>query len=192
MLKSGQSLFKNEIALDFNFVPKLIPHRENQQQFIASCIKPLFHNQNGQNLLIHGIPGVGKTVALKHILRELEEETDEVIPLFINCWKKNTIHKIVVEMCDQLGLSILSHQKTEEIMKRIFQKINQKSMVLVLDEIDKLEDYDFIYIILEEIYRRSVILITNYKEWIISLDKRIKSRLLPRIMEFPPYNEQET
>lgn len=192
ILRDDQTLFKNEVALDFNFIPKLVPYREQQQKFIANCIKPLFQNQNGQNVLIHGIPGVGKTVAMKHILQELEEETEEIIPVFVNCWQKNTIHKIALEICDQLNLNILSNQKTDEILKHIIQLINKKSLVLVLDEVDKLEDNDFIYTMLEEVYRKSIIMITNYKDWIISLDKRIKSRLLPEILEFPPYNEEET
>ena len=39
--------------------------------------------------------------------------------------------------------------------------------VFVFDEVDKLEDLDFLYTILEEIYKKTVLLITNYKEWII-------------------------
>lgn len=192
MLDSDQTLFKNEVALDFNFIPKLVPYRESQQRFIANCIKPLFNNQNGRNVLIHGIPGVGKTVALKHILNELEDETDDIIPIYVNCWQKNTIHKIALEICEQLNLNILTNQKTYDIMKHVIKVINRKSLVLVLDEVDKLEDNDFIYSVLEEVYRKSLVLITNYKEWIIGLDTRIKSRLMPQVLEFPHYNEQET
>ena len=46
--------------------------------------------------------------------------------------------------------------------------------------------------ILEEIYRKTIILITNYKEWLINLDERIKSRLMPEIIEYKPYNQEET
>ncbi len=192
MLSDGQTLFKNEVALDFSFIPKLVPYRESQQKFIAKCMRPLFSGQSAQNVLLHGLPGVGKTVAVKHILQEIEEESEDIIPLYINCWQKNTVYKIALEMCDVLGMNILTNQKTDDIMKHIIQKINRKSLVLVLDEIDKLEDTDFIYTILEEVYRKSIVLITNYKEWIVGLDKRIKSRLIPQIQEFSPYNEVET
>ena len=59
-------------------------------------------------------------------------------------------------------------------------------------KLDKLEEPDFIYMILEEIYRKTIILITNYKEWLINLDERIKSRLMPEIIEYKPYNQEET
>ena len=75
ILRDDESLFLNPVALDYEFIPKLIPYRENEQHFIASCIKPLFANRNGKNLLIYGKPGIGKTLAVKHVLKELEEET---------------------------------------------------------------------------------------------------------------------
>src|SRR3989338_10162461 len=46
--------------------------------------------------------------------------------------------------------------------------------------------------ILEEIYRKTIVLITNYKDWLVDLDDRIKSRLMPEIIEFRPYNYEET
>ncbi len=90
MLKDNETLFKNTIALDYDYVPKLVPFREKHQHFIASCIRPLFQNRNARNIVIHGLPGVGKTVACKHVINELEEETDDIEVLYVNCWKKNT------------------------------------------------------------------------------------------------------
>lgn len=64
--------------------------------------------------------------------------------------------------------------------------------MFVFDEADKIEDFDFLYPLLEEIYRKTIILITNYKEWLNKLDERILSRLTPEICEFQPYNSRET
>ena len=36
ILHADQTLFKNVEALDFDFVPKIIPYREEQQRRIAS------------------------------------------------------------------------------------------------------------------------------------------------------------
>ena len=67
------NLFRNEIALDINFTPKKIQFRETENEYIASCIKPLFQKRSGKNLLIYGCPGIGKTLACKLVLNELEE-----------------------------------------------------------------------------------------------------------------------
>ena len=79
MLGSGESLFKDIDVLDFSYHPKPIKHREVQQRYMANCIKPLFQNRNGKNLFVYGIPGIGKTLACKQLIAELEETTDEVV-----------------------------------------------------------------------------------------------------------------
>ena len=191
LLASDQSLFKNEEALNFEFVPKLIPYRDQQQFMIANCIKPLFQQRDGKHVLIHGSPGIGKTVAVKHILRELEEEGEDVVPIYINCWQKNTSFKIILEMCEQLGYKFTQNKKTDELFKVVKQILNKQPAVFCFDEIDKLEEIDFIYTILDEIYRKTIILISNYKSWFAEVDPRIKSRMLPETVEFPQYNLNE-
>lgn len=192
MLGAEDTLFRDHIPLDFDYIPKLIPYREKEQHLIASCIKPLLAKRNGRNLFLHGMPGVGKTVACKHLLKELEDETEEVVPIYINCWQKNTSFKIVLEICDELGYKFTHNKKTDELFRIIKDILNKKAAVIVLDEVDKLEDTDFIYSVLEDVYRKSLILITNYKEWIAKLDSRIKSRLTAELLEFCPYNKEET
>src|SRR3972149_9649688 len=103
VLGAGESLFKNEESLDPEWLPKNLPFRENQHQYIATCIKPLLNNRNGMNLFVFGAPGIGKTAATRFVLRELEETTDEVIPVYVNCWQKNSTLKILVELCNVLG-----------------------------------------------------------------------------------------
>ena len=144
MLKSGESLFMDPVALDYDYLPKLIPYREKEQRQVALCIKPLFGNRNGKNVLVHGAPGIGKTAAIKHIFRELEDKTDDIIPIYINTWQKNTTYKIVVEICDQLNYKFTHNKKTEELFAIVQKDLNKKSVVFCFDEIDKVEDLDFL------------------------------------------------
>jgi cell division control protein 6 len=190
-LASAQSLFKNELALDFDFVPKLIPFREPEQRQFAACIQPLLQSRNGRNMFIYGPPGIGKTAALRVVLRELEDQTEEVIPIYINCWQKNTSFKIVLEVCDQLGYTLTHNKRTEELFSIVTNIINKKSAVFVFDEVDKVEDFDFLYTILENIFKKSIFLVTNHKDWLLDLDIRIKSRMNPEVLEFRSYDINE-
>ena len=192
MLSSDESLFSNEHALEYEFVPKQLPYREEKQKHIATVIAPLLKSRDGGNLFIYGAPGIGKTAAMRWVLRDLEEETDEVFPIYINCWQKNTTYKILVEVCDQIGYRFTQNKKTDELFKVAKSIINNKGAVFAFDEVDKLEDYDFLYMIAEEIFKKSIILLTNYKEWIISLDDRVRSRLTPETLEFEKYKPSET
>lgn len=192
MLSSEESLFKNVDALGFEFVPKLIPFREDQQHYVATCIKPLFQKRDGRHLVIHGPPGVGKTVAVKHVFRDLEEETDEVIPIYINCWEKNTTYKIFEHICQELGYRFTQNKNTAELIKVIEQKTKTKGVVLAFDEIDKAEEYNFLYLLLERLMSKTILLITNFSTWLGDLDTRIRSRLVPGQLEFKAYNDKET
>lgn len=192
ILGHDESLIKNENALDYDFIPKIIPHREGEQERVALAIKPLFKNRTGRNMLIYGPPGVGKTVATKHVLRELEEKTDDIHIVYINCWQKNTSYKIAVEICEQIGFRFVQNKNTTELFKVIAKIINESTGVFVFDEIDKVEDTDFLYHLLEEVYKKSIILITNYKSWLDNVDERVLSRLTPEKMEFKQYTPEET
>jgi len=192
VLASEETIFKNGITLSYDYIPKLIPFRESQQFRIANCIKPLFSKMNGKNIIISGLPGIGKTLATKKVLNELEEETDDIIPIYINCWQKGTSYKVYLDICDQLDFKFTQNKRTEDLLEVIKKIINKKSAVFVFDEIDKVEDPNFIYSLLEEILYKSVICITNDKYWINSLDKRIYSRLHPESLEFQPYTLSET
>ena len=126
ILKGGESLFLDPIALDFDYQPKLVPHRENQQQYIAQCIKPLFSKRNGKNLIIQGLPGVGKTVCLKHVLRELNQETDEIYCIYINCWKKESPFKVITQVCEDLGYTWTYNKSYEDLYKKAVELLNKK------------------------------------------------------------------
>jgi archaeal cell division control protein 6 len=192
ILSSDQTLIKSEESLDYDYLPKKIPFRENEQNYIATCIKPLFNKRSGRNLLLFGAPGIGKSVAVKFVLNELEEKTEEIIPIYINCWEHNTSFKILAEICDIFGDKFTQNKKSSDLQKLILTNLENKSAVFVFDEIDKAEDTDFLYFILEKIYQKSIILITNYKSWLLELDERIKSRLMAELVEFKEYNKMET
>lgn len=192
--KTGEGIFKNENALDPEWVPKILPYREAQQREIAACIKPLLQGRTGRNVLVYGAPGIGKTAATRWVLRDLEENAAEVHTTYINCWQKNTTFKIFVEICHQLGYQFTQNKGTEELFDVVKNVVNKKdkAAVFVFDEIDKVADYDFLYSILNDIFKKTIILITNYKEWADELEDRIMSRLLPEMLEFKAYTTEET
>ncbi len=192
MLSGGESLFKNEDVLDTEYVPKLLPHRDMQQKEIARHIAPLLQGRNGTNAFVHGAPGIGKTAAIRWIFRDLQETSDDVDVVYVNCWQRTTTYQVLVEICNELGYAFTQNKRQDELMEIIKGICNKKAAVFCFDEIDKADDLDFLYSILQEIYKRSVIIITNYKEWLSDLEERVKSRLMPAVIEFKPYTMEET
>ena len=190
--QDSTSIFKNEIALDPNFTPRgPIEFRENENKYIAECIKPLLQRRNGKNLVIFGPPGIGKTLACLKVREELEGTTDEVQVFYINLWKKNTSHKIILELCEQLDYKFTHNKSSDELLNIVKQRINQNSAVFIFDEADRAESLELLYQFAEDVYRKTIILITNDKSWVYKIDQRLKSRLMPDPLEFRPYNLQE-
>jgi len=194
-LGSEQTIFSNPDALDPDFIPKLLPHRENEQQFVATAIKPLFHGRTGISLIVSGPSGIGKTVSVKRVVMDLEEheEADDIVKLNINCWKANTTYKVLSEIATQLGLRFIQNLKTNELINKVIGRLEKyDGVVIVLDEIDKADDTDFLYHILENIKKRTIILLTNEPNINAQLDYRIISRLTPETLEFKEYTASET
>ena len=145
ILHDDESLFLDEIALDYDYIPQIIKFRENQQQFIAECIAPLLQGKSGRNLFIHGVPGIGKTLAALYVKRELEEKSTEVQTIYVNCWKKDTSYKILIDICEQIGYKWTHNKRTDELMEVIAKILNKKSCVILLDEVDRVKEADIIY-----------------------------------------------
>ncbi|MBI5797519.1 AAA family ATPase, partial [Candidatus Woesearchaeota archaeon] len=192
MLQHGETIFKDELVLDYEYLPHILKFRENKQQHIATIIKPLFAGRMGSNLLITGKPGIGKTAACKHVLREMEQHSDKIFGIYVNCWKHDTAYKVLVDICQQLGYKWVQNKKTNELMDEIAKIANKKAVVIILDEVDKLKEEQVIYQLVEDIFKKCIIMITNDKDFLAILDQRTRSRLLPEILEFEPYSFKET
>ncbi|MCG2719774.1 MAG: AAA family ATPase [Nanoarchaeota archaeon] len=194
ILSAEESLFSNEMALDYDYLPKELPFRENQQKYLAECIQLLLVGRLGKNLLILGKPGIGKTAATKWVLREMEEKglDEKAKPIFINCWKKDSAHKILLEICLQLNYKWTHNKNTDELFQEVAKTINKSAAVIVLDEVDKLDSKQVIYQLLEDLNRKCFFLITNEEDWLANLDERLRSRLVIETVEFKPYSAIET
>ncbi len=192
MLHHDETLFKNDLVLDYDYLPHILKFRENQQAHIATVIKPLFQKRMGGNLLITGRPGIGKTAACRHVLRDMEQYNDKITGVYVNCWKHDTAYKVLVEICNQIGYKWVMNKKTSELMQEIASILNKKAAVIILDEVDKLKEEQVIYHLVEDLFKKCIIMISNTKDFLAFLDERTRSRLLPEILTFEPYSYKET
>lgn len=186
------SMFRNEAVLDYEYLPKLLPFRENQQKEIANSIKPIFMNKKPRNVFIYGSSGIGKTACTKYVLKDLEEYTSEVTCIHINVWDFQTKKAIFDEIAKQLSIVIPGGTKSDEVLKKIVKKLKiKKGCVIALDEIDKTRDTSFLYQLIDNLRNSCIILITNKPNFMVRVDQRIKSRLSPTYLEFKAYSLNE-
>jgi cell division control protein 6 len=186
------SLIINPAVLEQTFLPRLLPYREEQHRYLAECIKPLMNGRTGTNLLILGQPGIGKTACVRFILRTLMEETENIMPIYVNCWKRDTSPKIINYVANQLDVKLTEKMSSDELFDILIEKFNKyDGVVFAFDEIDKVTDFDFLYRVAEDIPRKTIFLVTNASEWIAKVDRRLLSRLVLDRLEFKPYKFEE-
>ncbi|MEM5781709.1 MAG: AAA family ATPase, partial [Candidatus Aenigmatarchaeota archaeon] len=118
-------LLINPAILEQTYLPRLLPYREEQHRYLADCIKPLMNGRSGINLLIVGAPGIGKTACTKFILRKLREETENIMPIYVNCWKRDTSPKIINDIAEQIELKIIEKMSSDEIFDKLIEKFNK-------------------------------------------------------------------
>jgi cell division control protein 6 len=187
------SLLINPAILEQTFLPRKLLFREEQHQFLADCIKPLFERRSGTNLIITGPPGIGKTASVKYMFRELIEKTDNIMPIYVNCWKRDTTPKIINEIARKMNLKLIEKMASDEIFDRLMEKFSKfDGIVFAFDEFDKVKDFDFLYRILEDVPYKTILLITNISDIVTKMDRRLMSRLLLERVNFKPYNFNET
>lgn len=198
-LQSGEGIFKNEEVFLPDYIPDAVVHRENEIGEIAYSLKGLVEREKGSGVLVYGPPGTGKTCTVRYILKELEEYSSRVLPVFINCWHHSTRYAILNEIGERLEYMLPRRGLApDEIIMLIVEalKKTRKIPVVVLDEVDvvalsKTENmvlYDLLR--LRETYSVSIgiIVITNNDGLLFKIDRRVRSSLLQTIQRFAPYS----
>lgn len=140
----SSTVIKNPNALDFDFVPEELIHRDDQLKFLAQMFKPLLSNVS-QNVVIKGPVGTGKTLMAKKFcssLSNLARKQGKTIEyVHINCRKRTTDAMTLLGILSffdprfpDRGFSV---EEMLQVLRRQLQRKNAQ-LVLVLDEVDAL------------------------------------------------------
>lgn len=192
-------IFKNEEALSSEYLPELLPHRENQIKQLANNLLPAAKGRRPQNTFLFGSPGIGKTAVTKFVFRQFEEYSG-IKTFYVNCWDYRTAHAILAKIA--VGLGLLALRKgmgKDEILEKIIEacKKTRKSLIVCLDEIDQLvfteEEalYDLLRINQYIENPVGLVFVSNNPYVFTNVDPRIRSSLDIENIEFKPYSLEE-
>jgi len=192
-------IFKNEEVLSPEYLPELLPHRENQIKELANNLLPAAKGRKPQNTFLFGSPGIGKTAVAKYVFREFEEYSG-IKTFYINCWDYKTAHAILAKIAVDFGvLAMRKGMAKDEILEKIIEacKKTGKSLIICLDEVDQLvfseEEalYDLLRINQYVENPVGIVFISNNPYVFTNVDPRIRSSLDIESIEFKPYSLQE-
>jgi cell division control protein 6 len=175
----------NEEALTEAFVPTRLLHREGQIREPERCLRPALENRSIENILLKGTSGTGKTTIVKWILENYFKE----ISAYVNCWKYRTTHEVLKEILLELQIPVHGREPTGELTKSLEKIVKKKKVIVCLDEVDRLDDFDLLYLLARS--GCGLILISTRCHVLASLTSRIRSSLALTEIEFPPYKTDE-
>jgi orc1/cdc6 family replication initiation protein len=175
----------NEEALQEAFVPTRLLHREGQIGELERCLKPALKNRSIENVFLMGISGTGKTTIAKWILENYFKE----ISAYVNCWKYRTAHEVLKEILLAQQVPVHGREPTGELAQSLEKIVKKKKLIVCLDEVDRLDDFDLLYLLARS--GCGLILISTRCHVLASLTTRIRTGLALTEIEFPPYSTDE-
>ena len=202
----GPRIFKNREVLRSDYIPSVLPHREEQIKLIGSILAPSLRGSRSSNVFIYGQTGSGKTAVIKYVLERLLRKSEEIgtklDTCYVNCRITGTDYRVLASLCASLGVSIpFTGLATSEVFDRFKVDLEtQKTlMIAILDEIDSLLGrygdtvlYDLTRINEELKYSKLAIIgISNDLRFKELLDPRVLSSLSEEEVVFRPYSATE-
>jgi len=205
-------IFVNKELLEISHLPEedRIVGRDEEIKQLANAVNPAIFGQSPSNVLLYGKTGTGKSLCAKYVSRQLvdtaAEEGINAAYAYVDCAQDSTETQSVQTIADSVnsdendiyipdkGISTATYYKR---LWRILD-IRYDVVLIILDEIDKLEDDDILMQLSRageagkiEHCKIGVIGISNKIKYKDRMDERVKSSLCEREFVFPPYDANQ-
>ncbi len=200
------SIFANKKALQSNYVPTVIKHRDKEIDQLANILAPALKMEIPSNVFIYGKTGTGKTATVLYvadqILQVAKKRQIALKIVYVNCKMKrvaDTEYRLIAHLAREFGKAIPpTGLPTDEVYKSFFSGIDSEKQIvlLALDEIDQLVKKtgdEILYNLtrLNSELKNSQVAIVGVSNDLVfadNLDPRIKSSLSEEEVVFSPYN----
>ena len=142
LLRSDQTLFRDPDVFELTFVPEHLHHRDAQIRELAFLISPALRGGSALSAILRGPPGTGKTTTVRRIFREVTEETQRIIPVYVNCRQDHTPLAVYGSIFRQVcGYPApLAGRYLDDVKEGIAARLQDRNAALVvcLDDADEL------------------------------------------------------
>ena len=205
-------IFEDEDVLRDEHVPDQLIERDEELRQFQAALKPVINGARPRNIFLYGQAGVGKSLASKMVLDQLEHDVDESVPdvdveiVWLTCKSMNTSYQVAARLVNEFRPA--DDQKPTkglppaEVYQNLWTELNNTGAthtLIVLDEVDSIgSDDDILY----EVPRCNdngsvtetkvgVIGISNDFTFRDNLSGRVKDSLCDKEIHFPPYDATE-
>ncbi|WP_135805198.1 Cdc6/Cdc18 family protein [Halorussus marinus] len=180
-------------ALRQDHVPQELHHREGKIDEISSALKPVSNDDPGEDILIHGKSGTGKTTIAKYVLDHLKRETLDVEWGYTNCISNASKTDILYSLLRDTdrGADLRKEGTSASTFLDRLQEIDGQ-FVAILDEVDVVDDMTTLLSLYELSNVTMVLICVDEDRLFRDLDIRVDSRLRSaQKVELDPYDNDE-
>ncbi|MGC8981315.1 MAG: Cdc6/Cdc18 family protein [Thermoplasmata archaeon] len=172
--------FKKIEAFSLEYIPEKIYVREELRD-VGKYLIQYYKHGIPENIIIYGLKGSGKTVSILHLLETLKPMVN-INYSYINASRIATTYALY----EKLAGIFNSGKSKVEIFEILKKKLGNRH-IIVIDEVDHMEDYDFLYDLTRDTKFSIIILTTNLK-WLKSIRPDIMSSFFPHEIYFGNYD----
>jgi archaeal cell division control protein 6 len=206
LLLWDQTIFKEQEYFELDFLPENLLHRDAQMRSLKFSVGPALRGSTPLNAHCRGAPGTGKTSAVMKVFAEIEEYTQKVVPVYVNCQVDSTRYAIFAQIFKKLSgypppSSGISFKKLfSQISKVLVEK--KKVLIVALDDFNYLMASKEADEVLNSLLRMhqtqpgaKVGVITIFSDLTLDmvrdLSPQVQSVFLPEEIIFPQYSYEE-
>lgn len=204
-------IFVNESVLRDNHRPNKLVERDKELSEYQSALQPVIKAAPPKNIFLYGQTGVGKTLATRLVLNQLQQDQEnyedlDVKVVNLNCKSAKSSYQVSVDLVNMFRNTEDKIPSTGYPSTRVYQmlwehlnNLDATHVLIVLDEIDAIgNDDDILYELPRANDNNSVedtlvgvIGISNDFTFRDDLSARVKDSLCDEEIHFPPYDANQ-
>ena len=205
-LRYDQTLFRDREVFEFTYMPDELHHRDAQIRELALLARPALRSGSPRSAILRGPPGTGKTTTVRRLFAEIEETTQQIAPVYINCKQHRTPFAVFACIFEAVvGYAPPATGKhLDEVVRLAAKRLGEREAALLvcLDDANYLHEArqlnDLLYRILRlyeawDVRKPGVFAISSDLRLNLytGVDERVRSVFHPTEVYFSPYAKSE-
>jgi cell division control protein 6 len=205
-LRYDQTLFRDREVFEFTYMPDELHHRDAQIRELALLARPALRSGSPRSAILRGPPGTGKTTTVRRLFAEIEETTQQIAPVYINCKQHRTPFAVFACIFEAVvGYTPPATGKhLDEVVRVAAKRLGERDAALLvcLDDANYLHEArqlnDLLYRILRlyeawDVRKPGVFAISSDLRLNLytGVDERVRSVFHPTEVYFSPYAKSE-
>jgi len=188
MLPLDADMIADRSVFDDDYPPERLLHRDAEVDRVATALEPAKRGDQGDDLLIDGGPGVGKTTLAKHTLSRLSAQA-AIDTVHVECMGRTTAG-ILREVLAAVGPEPAANTPREDLCLTLRERVTEP-LVVVLDEATDVHDTKALERLADVDLLSLVVIAYDADKWLSHAPRRVAQRFHGAALSLDRYGTGE-